>query len=203
LIALMVLPIAWRLASPPDTEVARPGWHVVERVGALIGSAACIATSPHGEMLEGSLFLVNASPEPIAVAIRRPNLPLDCESIEASPELSLQAEQFVLDRCLRLAPAWPVVLDRVSPEPATDEPLPPIEPSGCDAVLLSAPGLGDVIIFWRNEPKVQFDALAYSIDELHPNALYAEPFGDRLIIVETPLATVRVVDESGRGAECN
>lgn len=203
LIALVVLPIAWRLASPSDTEVVRHDWQVLERVGVIIGSAACLATSPHGETLRGSLFLVNASPKPIAVAISRPNLPLDCESIEASPEQSLLPEQFILDRCLSLAPASPAVLDRVSPDSATDEPLPPTEPSGCDAVLLSAPGLGDVMIFWRNEPKVEFDAVAYSIDELHPNALYVEPFGDRLVIAETPLATVRVVDESGRGTECD
>jgi hypothetical protein len=209
LIALVVLPIAWLLARPAeanadaDAQAPPRPLSALERAGAVLGSAACLATSSQGKILEGSLFLVNASPRPITLSIRRPSLALDCDALESSPDVNLEPAQFAFDRCLRLPFASPGVLDRRPSPDTAGEPLPPAQHSGCDAVMLSAPGLGSVMILWRDEPKVELDASAYYIDELHPNALYVESFGDRLVIAETTHARVRMVDEPELATECN
>lgn len=183
LIALSVLPLAWRVlhssAEPAARSTRYRAW--LERMTAIVAGVACVATSREFYEMQTSVVLVNTTRAPIEVQVFRPSQALDCDTIASDPSASLTASDFAFESCSKLEPFEPMPLDLDWSSDETSEPHAPAAGSErvCDAVLLRAPGLDDTVLFWNDVPKVEID----KYDGIPPetaHVMYLEQLGERL-----------------------
>lgn len=149
LVALTVLPLAWRLSHGSCSSRA------VGHGGILLGAVACLATSLRYRPIATSVYLVNTTHEPIDVLILRVATPPDCPPTA----VGLNAGDFAFDSCGRLQPFEAHPLDSDWRTLDTEQtPAPPAaKPRPCDIVLLRMPGLEDSILLWSDLPKQEID----------------------------------------------
>lgn len=190
LIALGVLPLAWRCCAPlPRLPRAHPG---VERFGAIVGALACVATSTSYDEIETSAFAVNLTHDSVRLQVWRVAVPLDCAGVARDPAATLQPAMFAFDRCRDAEPMELVPLDRNwrardddarNPE-GKDQP-----DKECDAVVIRANGMRDTVVFWDRLSKTSVLArLGTMVDakDLDEHALCLESFGESVVVESTP-----------------
>jgi hypothetical protein len=154
LMALVVLPVAWRLSAPAEGARMgpRPELGLRQRLGVVLGAVACLATSIPNEEYETRIFLLNVARRTPEVQIYRSPVPLNCAE---EPRSSVASATFELVSCPLAVPFEVVPLD-VGARAVTDgeypeeedEPAPP-PTRECDAVVVRTAGLADTVVFWR------------------------------------------------------
>jgi hypothetical protein len=175
-IALAIVPLAWRLAAPP----ARPS-RFRRVLPTLLGAAACLATSPAREIIRvyTSVYLVNSTLAPVEVRIYRASGMLDCDALASAPEAARTAS-FVPEGCATLDPQYVLPLDRY---PLVETSTPP----DCDAVILRAPELADTLLVWHRPTPVPLDTYVPGdkLNELGEQALLLERAGTTHVVAGT------------------
>jgi hypothetical protein len=200
LVALLVLPLSWRLSGGSDRpRVLHPSVSLTERVAVLVGAFACVATSEDYRAMESSVFVVNATRGDVLLQVFR-SAPLDCALVAGDPSSHLTAEGFAFERCKRLKPFKQYPLDqdaRILGEDAAPPPPGPI----CDAVVLRAAGMDDTLVFWHDIAKqeVRIDPEIHSFE---PGGLYIEQVGERLVIERSEFVRVWPAPEGIPDAVC-
>jgi len=135
LLALAVLPLTWQLATPQRHRRARSMERGLERVGVLLGAAACLATSPipGPPTVTASAWLLNRSGVSLTLRVRPAAAELDCPAIARSGALAAPRDAFG-EGVTMVVPANAIVaLDRAP----------------CQVVLIEAAGL-DMVIVWSS-----------------------------------------------------
>jgi hypothetical protein len=126
----------------------------------------------------GSLFLMNQTHDDVDVALyRAPDV--DCVEVARDASAALPRAPLAFERCVALAPAELVELDR---EDAWKEVLP------CEAIALKGPALGPHGVFWTDTDtsRDDNDPAADLIEIVSVNrSLVLDPPADALIV---PLA---------------
>jgi len=159
LVALVVLPIAWHLAS--GGAMRRRAARAIERVAIIAGSIACIATSqqiPDPTWLTPA-FAINDTDAPIDIRLHWASATLDCSALEGHGVEPFGRELFDgAGITFQLEPGATVPL---SEQPAllaagmgaTCATCPSSRPAwgGCEAVLVQVEGLYDTVVFFRND----------------------------------------------------
>lgn len=140
LIALVVLPLAWRVATHrPELRVPR----LVTRSALVVAALACVATSAPGDpFYNASAVLVNHTGEAVDVRVRHlGEVSLDCTAIgEGEAALALAPELFTE------AVTYTIEVDAVTPLDAiTDTRI----DATCRAAIVEVDGLEPQLLFWR------------------------------------------------------
>ena len=181
LVALVVLPAAWRLTGRRAVAVraVRVPAGVRERLLVIAGAAACLATSVPGPQHSSGLSLINRTSAPHPVALYRADPSLDCAAIEARNFSVLATTAFTLESCTDLDPGVGLPFGSIvllneggSPSDAGDG-----AGAHCDAVVIRAAGLTDTLLAWP--------AFALDTADLRSAQLYLEEAGSRLYIAGT------------------
>lgn len=189
LIALAVLPLAWRIAgtsTPARGERLRPA--------VILGAFACLATSVAVTGLYTSAYLVNMTLDPMEVRVFRARGPLDCAAIASAPASALFAT-FDPARCRRLGPGQYMPLDQDAFEGYPDAGAPAGAGPPCDAVIIRVADLPDTLLTWQQPGSVFMGEntsnppALRARDELDPHAIYLERAGDRIFAAASPLIT--------------
>jgi hypothetical protein len=161
------------------TELSRspgfghPLWLVALGLAAC-GVVACPAANEHYE--SGDLTLVNRTTTSQLVALYNPTSVLDCAAVEAGDLASLASATFMMASCLTIDP------NQKAPFGSTlflvnDLPLAPGPGPECEAAVVRAAGLADMVLAWPTvAPK-----------SANQTDLYLEAAGDRLFIAGTDL----------------
>lgn len=197
LIALVALPLAWRVAAhgpPRPTRAGRttPG-KLRETVGVVAGAAACLATSGPGRReFKTTAFLANVSYGDTTVEIFRARAPLDCAAILADPATALATAPFDPEACWTLGVGEMVPLARnwvrwdykgVTSGPGGPTPQ-------CDAVIVRVGDQLQALVSWQNIGDVEIDALSIwegQSYDLDPHGMYLEQLRDRLYLAPSTL----------------
>lgn len=192
LVGLVVLPLSWRLATGPHAAPHGKRAPMLERIGAIGAAAACLATSDFGSShLKTSVAIVNLSLDDVVLQVFRPSAPLDCSAVAPDPETALGSTDFATNKCLTLTPHQTTPLDLwwSREDDYEEETSPYTGPSRpCEAVLLRASGLDDVVLFW-NEVE-QESILEYTVDAEESHLASIDRVGARLFISGPSVATV-------------
>jgi hypothetical protein len=177
LAALAVLPLAWWLSEPYAGAAPRSsrGLRAPERLAALLGAAACLASSSTWTVYETRIYLVNSAHRAPELKLYRSSAPLACD---VEPVEAVRAATFALDRCALAGPFRALPLDRDYREWAVgegpdDSPLPPAR--ACDAVVLRATGLPDTVVYWQGGTK----------DEVDEDVSLGETTGSSAVLLES------------------
>lgn len=194
LLALVVLPLAWRVLHAHRVTV-RPSPRMEKSLG-IAAMLACLATSGDARRVSTSLALFNITHENLDLQIYRPGAPLDCDAVSADPEARLAPESFDLESCPRLMrlDALPVDIDWGNPDEHGTTPEPITVDRPCDAVLVRASGVRDTVVFWTAVSKVELFAHGGEPED-KSRVAYVERFDDELII-STPDYAVSFVATS-------
>jgi hypothetical protein len=202
LVALGVLPLAWRISASLETRLVEQAAHLGHVLGAMVAGIACLATSDDSPWeYRTSAYLVSLAREPVTVRVLRVGAALDCAALEASVE-SLDANDFEPTFCAKLAPTDTLPLDRdfAGGYPgdlhgrAEEEPL-------CDAVLLGIAGLAPTIVYWqKGSEKSPVNGEVPS--NLDSSAVYLEPAGDSLYLASSRMLSVRTLAEPVPEVDC-
>jgi hypothetical protein len=203
LVALVILPLAWRLqeTSTRRTSRGRASW-LLERLGAIGAAASCLATSVPLNEIETALAIWNVTHGTIELQIFRPRDPLACSAILGDPRGLLCEEDFALDACHRLDPFVLLPLDIDAVEREDGHPLGETEDVAarpCDAVLLRAPGLADTIVFWHDLSQETFDDPPI----VHARFGQIENVGERLFLKGPAVAEQWPADFTPRTTSCD
>ena len=145
LIALAVLPAAWRLEARPLRR------RVVERCAVLVGTVACLASSPpRPPAWFTKSFALNKTGRAIDLRVRWVDAEIDCDALEGQAGRALSLKAFGEGRTFTLPPDETIALDRTAlftggstqaaDRRADDE---------CDAMLLQTDGMADTVVFRR------------------------------------------------------
>ena len=182
LLALLVLPAAWWLtgrrapATPAEPAPAR----LRERLLVIAGACACMATSlPPDPYQTFDLSLVNRTSGIRAVALYKADpAALDCAAIEAGDLTSLTGATFSSPTCAELAPGKSARLGVTIA--VSDGGTPPPDAgggAGCDAAVIRAAGLADMVLTWP--------AIAREIADRDAAQIYLEEAGSGLYVAGT------------------
>lgn len=162
LVALAVLPLAWHVASHRGrlTLGAPKLW--TERLALGVGVAACIASPPPEPSWTTAAFLVNRTGGRVEVRVRWVEASVDCDGIsdrfaealsrnafEAGTTFAVEVDETLpLDRDVirRTSAAGGAIDDPSAPGTAAV----PIHSGACDVAILSAEGLPETVVFWRD-----------------------------------------------------
>jgi hypothetical protein len=153
LAALVVLPVAWRIAGPPLAVSVGTVARGFERAGVIAAAAACLATSSGVERPRSHLnvSLTNATAAPVDVMIYRAAQPLACDALAAGDHTSLTPASFEIESCMHLDRGEREHLGQTSVVASdvnvSDHPQ-DVE-HACEVVGLRAEGLPDTVLFWR------------------------------------------------------
>ncbi len=150
LVALVVLPLAWRTAAVVERRLAEPRrW--LHRVAVALGAFGCVATSYHlGDHYKTSAYLVNLSDRVATVQVLRATAPLDCGALEAAASVADYAGEF----CTSLVAGEVIPLDGDFERALVDTALPEPDPP-CDAVVLRSEQLPDTLFYWQTTRNVE------------------------------------------------
>jgi len=164
LCALVVLPVAaWVLQRParaPGVVVRRrSAW--VPRVGAVLASVACMATSrvedvPPGQW-QTDAYVLNRSGEARDVRLRWVSGEIDCDRVQREPGRYLTPTMFSgLRVTFRVEASETIPLQRAAALAASADTGPDAPPPGdartCDAVMIGVDGMPDTLAFWSSLP---------------------------------------------------
>jgi hypothetical protein len=196
LIALGVLPVAWRIAprAAPHAPISpRRGRGAVP---VILGAAACLATSKAGPIgFHTSAFLMNMTVQTVEVRVLRARGPLDCAQVASDPTAAL-ASTFEPDRCARLEPGRVAPLDRnwwaldAAPDGGVSTAIDP----PCDAVIIRVTDLPDTLLTWQQPGYVDVNDSPHDTsagDALDPHGIYLERAGDRIYAAGSALIASR------------
>ena len=183
LLALSVLPLAWWVlrSSGAARPSARSSWWL-ERVTGLTAVLACLATSSESRKMQTSIAVVNTTHDDLKLQVFRPREALDCSVTVADPRAALVASAFIFESCSTLPPLEPMPLDLdwTGKDADGEQRTPPPDSARvCDAVVLRAPGLDDLVLFWNDVPKVAIDRYG-GIPREQAHVVYLEQVGERL-----------------------
>lgn len=166
------------MISPP------PG---LARLGALamaLGVAGCFDTADNCSKRTAA-YLVNATHADINMDIQRVSQPLDCAAVEKDPLGQLPRSAFEDRQPLTVPPMERTLLDRIIPVSTR------YVDDVCDAVLVSAAGMADTVLFWHEGNRAEFPAYPQLMrSEPERNAVYIERVGQDLVLTGT---VVRVI----------
>jgi hypothetical protein len=162
LVALAVLPLAWRTAAVVEARMAEPPrW--VHRVAVTAGAFGCVATSTYepSSSTESSAYVVNLSNRPFDFQLLRLRSEIDCNELEAAVSSAVYEGQF----CASLHTGGVLPLDRDfqwvrDREEEEEPPTPPADP-GCDAVVLRGEGVPDTLVYWHTTPNRDIASVVY------------------------------------------
>jgi hypothetical protein len=149
LLALGVLPVAWKLSAHAEWQcrARTAGVGTRDRLAVVLGSAACLATSTGYSLIATRIYLLNTARHSADVRIFRSAQPLSCND---DPEVAVSSATFLFESCRRAEPFHSVPLDHDHHRIGG----PMLESSGparpCDAVVLRIAGLPDTVIYWRD-----------------------------------------------------
>jgi hypothetical protein len=202
LVALGVLPLAWRVSASLEESVSEKAPRLAHVFGTMLGGAACLATSaPSPWEYRTSAYLVSMARTPVTVKLSRVTAALDCGALEANID-ALGAVDFEPTFCLKLDPGDILPLDRDFSGSDTKELKGPGEEEPpCDAVLLGAEGLAPTIVFWQ-KGKERAPANGQDREELDPSAVYLEPAGQALYLAGSNAMHVRTLDGPVPDVDC-
>ena len=178
LIALLMLPVAWKIANVPRLPRVAPirSW---ERAGVALGGLACMATAVGYEETVTAAFVYNATREDVALEVRRYSGTLDCDVTEEE-FLSIPSSEFAFDASVVLSPHTKYFLDRD-----------PDAGKVCrDAVTLSGPRLGTYRILWSTANLYTYTENLS--DPVEPDTVMIEQFGDELLVTGDRVRVWRV-----------
>lgn len=202
LLALSVLPLAWRVSYRAHRNHAwsgRASWWV-ERLLLATASFACVATSENGERYFSAISLVSKAQEDIELQVFRPATRLVCDAVEDDPERLLTPADFVLEECATVPPLdlFPLDIDagyrlRGTPLPASHR--------ACDAVLLRAPGLKDTVVFWNDVPQQELDTTSEIPDDTS-HLVLIESVGRQLFASPPPVGIAFAASSGPEAAAC-
>lgn len=133
LLALLVLPFAWRLCEPRVVALD------LRRPAIVLGSIACVATSmPIGPSTQA--FIVNHTGAPVTVRVRVLQADIDCDGVEGRVADALSRDLFGegTTYVMQANEVLPLNGGAFDPE--------------CDAALLNIDGLSETIAFWNDLP---------------------------------------------------
>ncbi len=148
LVALVVLPIAWRLAHREAGAKA-----LGERLALGLGLAACVASPPPEPQWTTNAFIVNETGRAIELHVRWVESSVDCEAIQSRYAEALPREVFGAGTTYVLRQDATLPLDRGLAEMGGGRPW-DVTPEAtghrgnCDVVMMSAEGLPETIVFW-------------------------------------------------------
>ncbi len=145
LVALAMVPLAWRVGVASDGAVERTALvRVCERTALVLAALACVATSAPTQFL-GSAVAVNMTGERLTLRVRylQPSR-VDCPSIRGRIDQALSRDLFGEGRTYELEPGQVLPLDR--PGSALFAGASGI----CEAVLLDADGLDSRVVVWTS-----------------------------------------------------
>jgi hypothetical protein len=176
LAALVVLPVAWWLTRrpAPTAPPARAPARATERLLVISGALACLATSAPPPIVTIDLSLVNRTHATQPLAIYRAAPLQDCAAIAAGDLSMLAAATFTPESCVALEPGKGVPIGATV---VVNEGGPPADAGGgadCQAVVVRAPGLADMVLTWR--------AISAKTDDLDAAQIYLEEAGTRLYV---------------------
>jgi hypothetical protein len=155
LVALAVLPLAWRLAMQ---ERGAAMWR--ERAALLLGAVACVATSQGGAATwSGEGFVVNKTGADLVVRLRYYIGFLDCSALDGRTPRMVDPAHFGAGIGFNLAPGETLPVDSTSvkraagvgisgPFPDDDDDRFPKDNS-CSLVMIQAEGLRSTLAWWR------------------------------------------------------
>ncbi len=158
LVALAVLPVAWWVLQRPRParQGARPG--LVPRLGAMVASLACIATSQNEPIPPAEwnteAHVLNRSGRAVDVRLRWVSGEIDCDRAQREPGRYLTPTMFNgLRVTFQVADGETIPLQREAAMRAsgagdTDRPGTGTSPRACDAAMIGADGLADTLAFW-------------------------------------------------------
>jgi hypothetical protein len=180
LLALLALPAAWWLTDQPAVPAGPALERVRDRLLMIAGAFACMATSVAPDPYQTfDLSLINRTSRAQALAVYPADpAALDCAAIEAGNLASLTAAMFASPTCTELAPGNSarfgmiiVVGDGGAPPPDADG------GADCNAAVVRAAGLADVVLTWP--------VVAPEIADASAAQLYLEEAGSRLYVAGT------------------
>lgn len=169
LIALAILPWAWRLCDAPMRT------RTFTRMAIALGAFACMATSWPQPTTQA--LLVNHTLSEQTVRVRFLNADMDCDAIEARVADALSRDLFGDGTTYTLA------VNRVLPLSAAGFDPP------CDAVLLHVDGMPETIAFWSDINAEEFDAFLTPDLNLPRGAIQLLP-ADEGVTLETEDVTL-------------
>lgn len=145
LVALVVLPFAWRIARPEDPRGSR----APRRALAAVGVLACAASSPAATWFTPA-FVVNHTDADVQVRLRYPEATLHCDGISGRVARALDPDVFGPATPILLAPKETLALAQNQIAPTFDEDGVPQQARDqrCEAVLVSVEGASERIVFW-------------------------------------------------------
>jgi hypothetical protein len=203
LVALAILPLAWRVARAWQTtwRAHSPSHRTRGALPVILGAVACLATSkavPTG--FHTSAFLVNMTLDPLDVRVFRARGPLDCSALAADPMNALTSA-FDPEFCTRLVIGGIVPLDRNwwALETPPDGGAAAVVDPPCDAVIVRAADLPDTLLTWQQPGAVDLEhktgdrVASRARDGLDPHGIYLERAGDRIFAAASPLITSQPV----------
>jgi len=186
LMALVVLPVAWRLTEPTPDHGRSVASSARERVGVFLGAVACLATSYEHGQVETRLFLLNVGHTAPEIQIFRSPVPFACA---ADSMAGVAAADFELERCAAATPFEVLPLDHdyrllTDREVDVDRSPPPSSPRPCDAVVLRAAGLPPTVVYWRDgsEKVTVGDHLQLDWARSAGPVVFLEAMGERWIL---------------------
>lgn len=189
LVALAVLPVAWQL----HRRGRAGGKELTQRLALGLGVAACVASPPPEPFWNTGAFVVNDTGRQLELRVRWVETSIDCDAVadryaDALPRdvfgpgtLFLVEENATLplDRGVALGtgPAW----DR---DPAAETP----HDGSCDAVMISAVGLPDQVVFWQSQPQRTIPDVVEDDEDRAAvaNGLFLIPSGDGIALRDGP-----------------
>jgi hypothetical protein len=156
LVALAILPFAWRIAS-----VARAGGglrQLAAKGAVFAGGLACVATSQEPPLIEGTwltdAWAVNHTGAPVDLRISWARGELDCAAIAGRASRVFAPDAFDDGITFAVEADHTIPFERAAAQSALVEGGGPIVPEtrACDAVRLQADGLPDTVVFWSGLP---------------------------------------------------
>ncbi len=188
LVGLLVTPLAWRV-RPALT----PSGRLRRAVPAILGAAACLATSPEPVVgYHTSAFVENMTVNPLEILVYRAAGTFDCAELAADPATALSSS-FMPESCTDVGPGGVLPIDRHwSPFKDTlDAGTPPVLDPDCDAVILRVRDLPDTLLVWGPHDYVDVERLpSYGDDHpLDPHGIYLERAGTSLFAAGSTLIT--------------
>ena len=136
LIALLVLPLAWKLANEPISYEPREKVSFTQRVMLALGAFACMATSVPTEQMS-SAYIVNHTGEPLDVRVELTLANVDCDALSGNIREALSPDLFTEGTTYTLQP---------------DQVLPLF--SFCGAALIDVDGLEQTLVYSPEEPQI-------------------------------------------------
>lgn len=197
LLALLALPLAWRVLGPIQREplALEPRLRLLVQLFAiLLGTAFSLATSPPEarptccttDPIDADVLLHNSTGEDLVVRVRElsPMVALDCGEVASEPARYLAADELFEPAQTWNLPAWTTLPARLS-EPAVAR--------DCHAARIQIDGLPDAIVFWpASIPRRR-------IGGYFDRELGQEPPAEGTVLIEPAAGGALRLDDRGQG----